>query len=167
MICSSYRALHDKNSKLKQIFWSNGYPKNFAGRCIKTYLDKIFIKSHFFCTVLKQGLVKVFPFFGKRSLEIKNRLLNSTERTLPYCKLNIVFKSPAKIVNQFCFKNVLPRKFCSGIVYNFKRNSSKAIYYGKTKRQFYVRAAKRMGILHLTNKRVKKMLNSQLFQITY
>ena len=53
------------------------------------------------------------------------------------------------------------------MVYSFTCNSWKAIYYGKTKRSFYVRAAEHMEILHLTKKRLRKesgMLRNQLFQ---
>ena len=41
MISSSDRTLHFEILKLKQIFRSNGYPKNFVDRCIKMYLDKV------------------------------------------------------------------------------------------------------------------------------
>ena len=51
MICSSYRTLHFEILKLKQIFRSNGYPKNFIDRCIKMYLDKVFIKDPNICIV--------------------------------------------------------------------------------------------------------------------
>ena len=44
MICYSYRNLHDKILKLKQIIRSNVYPKKFVDWCIKTYLDKILTK---------------------------------------------------------------------------------------------------------------------------
>ena len=37
-----------------------------------------------------------------------------------------------------------------------------AIYYSKTKRHFYVRAADRMGISHLTNKRLKSFNQSAI-----
>ena len=40
IICSSSRTLHFEILKLKQIFRSNGYPKNFVDRCIKMYLDR-------------------------------------------------------------------------------------------------------------------------------
>ena len=59
-------------------------------------------------------------------------------------------------------KDVLPKKLCSGIVYSFKCDSCNAIYYGKTKRHFYVRAAEHMGILHLTNKRLKNVKQSAI-----
>ena len=68
----------------------------------------------------------------------------------------------SKIVNHFHFKNVLPKKLCSGIVYSFKCNSCKIIYYGKTKRHFYIRAAEHMGISHLTNKRLKNVKQSAI-----
>ena len=35
------------------------------------YLDKVFIKDPHVCIVLKKELVCVFPFLGKKSLEIK------------------------------------------------------------------------------------------------
>ena len=77
---------------------------------MKTYLGKTFSEHQFDYIVPKKELVYVFPFLGKKLLEIKKRLLNSIERTLPCCKLNITFKSPTKIANQFRFKDVLPKK---------------------------------------------------------
>ena len=126
------------------------------------YLDKVFIKHQNISIVPKNELVCVFPFLGKKSLEIKKRMQNAIERTLPYCKLKVIFKSPSKIVNHFHFKCVLPEKLCSGIVYSFKCNSCNAIYYGKTKCHFYVRVAEHMGILHLTNKRLKNVKQSAI-----
>ena len=81
MICSSYRTLHFEILKLKQIFRSNGYLKNFVDRCIKVYLDQVFIKHPNICTVSKKELVCAFPFLGRKSLEIKKRLQNSIEIT--------------------------------------------------------------------------------------
>ena len=83
------------------------------------YLDKLFIEHPNICIMPEKELVCVFPFLGKKSLEIKKRLPNAIERTLPYCKLKVIFKSPSKIVNHFHFKDVLPRKLSHGIVYSF------------------------------------------------
>ena len=58
------------------------------------YLDKVYINIHpNICIVSKKKLVCVFPFLGKESLEIKKRLQAAIERTLPYCKLKVTFKS--------------------------------------------------------------------------
>ena len=87
---------------------------------------------------------------------------NAIEKTLSYCKLKVIFKSPSKIVDHFHLKYVIPKKLCSRIAYSFKCNSCNAIYYGKSKRHFYVRAAEHMGILHLTNKRHKNVKQSAI-----
>ena len=118
------------------------------------YLDQVFIKHSNNYVVPK---LCIFPLLGKKSLEIKKRLQNAIERALPYFKLKVIFKSPSKIVNQFHFKDVLLKKLCSGIIYSFKCNRGNAAYYGKTKHHFYIRAAELMGILHLTNKRLKNV----------
>ena len=121
------------------------------------YLDKVFIKHANICILPKKELICVFPFLGRKSLEIKKRLQNAIERTLPYCKLKVIFKSPSEIVSHFHLKDVLPKKLCSSIVYSFKRNNCNAIYYGKAKCHFYVRAVEHMGISHLTNKHLKNV----------
>ena len=120
-------------------------------------LDKVFIKHPNICIISKKDLVRVFPFLGKKSLEIKKRLQNAIERTLPYCKSKIIFKSPCKSANHLHIKDELPKKLCSSSVYNSKCNNCNAIYYGKTKPHFYVRAADHMGISHLTNKHFKNI----------
>ena len=84
------------------------------------------------------------------------------DRTFPYCKLKVIFRSPSKIVNHFHFKDVLPKELCSGIVYSFKCNSCNAIYYGKRRRYFYVRAAEHMEISHLTNNLLKNVKQSAI-----
>ena len=43
------------------------------------YLDKVFIKHPNICVVSKKELVSVFPFLGRKSLEIKKRLQNTIE----------------------------------------------------------------------------------------
>ena len=121
----------------------------------------------------KKELVCVFPFRRRKSLEIKKGLQNAIERTLPYCKLKVIFTSPSKIANHFRFKDVLPKKLwllkklCSGIVSSLKCTSYNTIYYGKTKRHFhfYVRGTQHIGISHLKTN-VLKMLSNQLIQIT-
>ena len=67
MIFSSYRTLHFEILKLKQIFRSNGYPKNCADPCRKIYLDKLYIKHPIICVVLNKQLARVSPFLRKKS----------------------------------------------------------------------------------------------------
>ena len=79
-----------------------------------------------------------------------------------YYKLKVIFKSPSKIFNHFHFKDVLLKKLFSGIVFSFKCDSCSSIYYCKTRHHYYVRAAGHVGILHLTNKRLKNVKESAI-----
>ena len=108
------------------------------------YLDKVFIKHPKICIVPKKELVFVLSFLCRKSLKIKKQIQNAIERTLRHCKLKVISKSRSKIVNHFHFKDLIPKKLCSGIVYSFKCNSCNAIYYSKVKHHFWVRAAKHM-----------------------
>ena len=113
-----------------------------------------------------QNVVKLYNHFIKTTDKKKQQQENYDKSIyifiLPYYKLKVIFRSPSKIVNHFHFMDVLPKKLCSGIVYSFKYNSCNAIYYGKTKCHFYVRAAEHMGISHLTNKRIKNIKQSAI-----
>ena len=102
----------------------------------------------------------VFQFLGKKLLEIKKCLLNLLEITLPFCKLKLFLKLPAKGPSQFLFNDLRPKKLWTDIVYIFKSNSCNAIYYRKRECYFYVRAAKHVGLSHFTNKRVNDVKQS-------
>ena len=59
-----------ENQKLKQTFQSNRYPKDLVNRCIKMYLDKVFIKHlDLYCT--KKGLRLCFRI--SRQIVIRNQ----------------------------------------------------------------------------------------------
>ena len=93
----------------------------------------------------------VFQFLGKKSLEIKKCLLNLFEITLPFCKLKLFLKLPAKAPIQFPFNDLRPKNLWTDIVYIFKSNSCNAIYYRKRKCYFYVREDKHVGLSRFTN----------------
>ena len=61
----------------------------------------------------------VFSRFSANLIQIKKRP-TSIKRTLPFCKLKIVYKSSTKIANQFRLKDLLSKELCPDIVYGFK-----------------------------------------------
>ena len=42
-ICSSYQIFHAELEKFKKLLLQNGYPKFFMHRCVKRFLDKLFL----------------------------------------------------------------------------------------------------------------------------
>ena len=68
-----------KIDKLKTIFENNGYPKSFVDFCIKKYLDKVFIKKKVVLKASKKELICVLPFLGKKSMQLRTRLVNTMQ----------------------------------------------------------------------------------------
>ena len=159
-LCSNFERFHQEIDKLKTIFENNGYPKSFVDFCIKKYLDKIFIKKEVVLEASKKELIYVLPFLGKRSMQLRTRLVNSIESHLRFCKLKVIFQSPCKLNLLFRYKDSLQKKIRSDITYRYMCSNCKVTSYGKTYRHFFTRAAKQMGISNLTGKRLKYVKQS-------
>ena len=135
-LCSNFECFHQEIDKLKTIFENNGYPKSFVDFCIKKYLDKVFIKKEVVLKASKKELICVLPFLGKRSMQLRTRLVNSIESNLKFCKLKVIFQSPCKLNSLFRYKDSLQKKIRSDIVYRYTCSNCKVTYYGKTYRTY-------------------------------
>ena len=102
----------------------------------------------------------MLPFTGKKSLQLRSKLVKSVQNNLSSCHLKVVFQSPYKLHILFCFKDTLNKKIRSELVYRYSRSSCNAICYGKTYRHFFTRAAEHIGILSLIDKSVKSVKES-------
>ena len=118
-LCSNFEYFHQEIIFLKDIFKRNGYPSNFIDKCVKTFLDKIFIEKKVFSVAQKKELVCVLPFIGKKSLQLRSRLANSIQQNLKFCSLNVVFQSPCKLNTLFKFKDSLDKNIRSDLIYRY------------------------------------------------
>ena len=159
-LCSNFERFHQEIDKLKTIFENNGYPKSFVDFCIKKYLDKVFIKKKVVLKTSKKELTCVLPFLGKKSMQLRTRLVNSIESNLKFCNLKVIFQSPSKPNSLFRYKDSLLKKIRSDIVYRYMCSNCKVTYYGKTYHHFFTRAAEHMVISSLTGKRLKYVKQS-------
>ena len=159
-LCSNFELFHQEILNFKDIFKRNGYPYNFIDVCIKRFLNKIFIDKKVYALAPKKELVCVLPFIGKKSLQLRSKLVKSVQNNLSFCHLKVVFQSPRKFCTLFRFKDTLNKKIRSDLVYRYSCSSFNATYYGKTYRHFFTRAAEHMGISNLTGKRVKNVKES-------
>ena len=159
-LCSSFELLHQEILKLKDIFKRNGYTISFIDKRVKRLIDKVFIEKKTFLTTSKKQLVCVLPFIGKKSLQLRSRLVKSIQGNLQFCSLKVVFQSPCKLRSLFHFKDTLDKKIRSDLVYRYTCSNCNVTYYGTTYRHFFTRAAEHMGISNLTEKRVKNVKQS-------
>ena len=159
-LCSNFQLFNQEILNLKDIFKRNGYPCNFIDVCIKRFLNYVFIDKKIYALAPKKELVCVLPFIGKKSLQLRSKLVKSVQNNLSFCHLKVVFQSPYKLHRLFRFKDTLNKKIRSHLVYRYSCNSLNATYYGKTYRHFFARAAEHMGTSNLTGKRVKDVKES-------
>ena len=100
-ICADYVTLHTER---------NSFPLFFIVKCIKRFLDKLFIKRNISGTVSKKKEVFIcLEFLGKMSLQNKKQLIEIVQAYQKNIKLNVVFRSPNRIRNAFRFKDQIPQ----------------------------------------------------------
>ena len=151
-ITSSYEKFHNEINALKQIFKLNGYPIQFIDRCIKQFLQKLYVTKAIQDTVNKKQLLIVLLFLGAQSFLIRKRLQSCIRYQLLYCSLRIAFQSKTRLSSLICFKDIMPKEISSHLVYKFTCSCCNVSYYGESERQFFVRASEHLGITSLTGK---------------
>ena len=92
---------------------------------------------------------------GSTSFQIQKKLQKLFSDKLTPCNLKVVFTSPVSVKSFSTFKDKLPKMLLSELVCNYECVGCNTTYFGKTKRQFTVRICERLGISHLTGKKVK------------
>ena len=97
----------------------------------------------------------LLSYFGPLSLQTRTKLKKSLKGILNSCKLQIVFKSQNKLPNTFRFKDHIPKKLTSGVVYRFQCELCNKSYYGECVIHLNVRIGDHIGISPLTKKKVK------------
>ena len=161
-ICSDGNKFHKEIIFLKDIFLKNGYPTSFIDKCLKKFLDQLFIKKPQVLTVEKKTLTLVLPFLGNLSLQTKTKLQNVLKRVLGCCKIQIVFKSQRNLSNVFRFKDRLPYELISRVVYKLQCGRYNSSYIGETDRHLKVRSGEHIGISPLTFNKVKPSAESSV-----
>ena len=63
---SSFELFQQEMLNLSDIFKRSGYPCNFIGICIKSFLNNIFINKKVYALAPKEELVCLLPFTGKK-----------------------------------------------------------------------------------------------------
>ena len=116
-ICSDMQSFHLEVGQLRQIFKCNNYAVGLIDQCVKTFLNKIYVPKRILITVPKKDVLIVLPFLGQFSLNLRSRLYNCFNKTLPQCNIKVIFQSKNRLSNIFRFKDSIPKELRSHIVY--------------------------------------------------
>ena len=154
-LVSSYENFHLEVVKLKDIINKNGYPVKVIDKCINIFLNKQYEIKPPVLTAEKKNLTLFLPYLGKTSLELRTNLIKLVNKTIPCCKLRIVFKSSNRLSSYFSFKDKLPSSLTSGVIYHYQCSRCNSAYVGKTVRHYETRLGEHLSLSPLTGKPVK------------
>ena len=119
---------HREVSYLKDILRKNAFPIRLADNCIKIFLKTKFLHTSASLTVEKKELLITQPYLGNLSLATRTRLQNSIDKNLRFCKIKVIFKSATRLNNFFGFKDKVPFKLRSNVIYKFSCGRYNATY---------------------------------------
>ena len=128
----------------------NGLP--LLDRCIFRFFNKLHETKPTVTTVPKKEVRIILPFLGTTSLSVKNSLKKLYKEILPFCKLQVIFKTGNRMSSHFKFKDSLPESLRSGVVYHFKCAKCNLSYVGSTWRFWERRLQEHLHISALTGK---------------
>ena len=74
------------------IFKCNNYRVDIIDQCVKKFLDKLYFPKQIVPTVPKGELLVVLPYLGTFSLNLRKRLYKSVSKSLPQCKIKVIFQ---------------------------------------------------------------------------
>ena len=104
--------------------------------------------------VPQKDVLIVLPFLSQFSLNLRSRLYNCFNKTLPQCNIKVIFQSKNRLSNIFRFKDSIPKELRSNIVYKFLCSNCNITYYDETERHLNVRSVEHLSLSALTGKRV-------------
>ena len=154
-VVSNFSGFHSEVCHLKEILKKNAFLIKSIDSCIKNFLNIRLTKKPVTLTVEKNYLVKILPFLGKLSLDLRTRLKNNISKNLPFCKIRAIFKSSTRISIFFQFKDKMLYCLCSNFVYKFSCGGCKAAYYGETYRHLSFRVGEHSDVSPLIGKKSK------------
>ena len=103
-ICSNMVKFHEEMCFLRNLFKRNGYEEKLFDRCLKSFLDKIYIKKDIEHTVSKKDICIFLPYLGNISLIARTSLQKHLRELLPFVKLKVCFKIPFRMSSNLILK---------------------------------------------------------------
>ena len=148
-----------KIKQLKEIFERLNMAISFFGRCLWTFLSKIYSKKVPEYLVSEKDIYIFLSCLGKLSLSAKSTLQKPILDILPCVNLKIVFRSENRLSSKFNFKDKIWKAMRSLLCYKFQCTSCNATYYSKPKCYFKFRGFEHIGVSACTGKNIRSTKN--------
>lgn len=142
-ICSNATLFKEDCKVIKTNLMKNQFPEKLLDSIITNFVSKQTSQtavSDDIHTVPKKELLLVLPYLGHEGSRKLNRNLTSLiSKVYPQVDLRFCFRTTVRIANLFRFKDTIPKRFKSFVVYGVHCTDCDAFYVGKTKRHLITR----------------------------
>ena len=92
----------------------------------------------------------VLPFLRTTSWKVKNDLMRTFKKNVPFSNLKVVFKTGKRLSSFFPFKDKFPKSLTSGVIYQYTCAKCNLSYVGCTKRFWETRLQEHTHVSGLT-----------------
>ena len=134
------------------MLYSNGFSKCFTDTYIGNQLRKLLLPYSPQASVRKAIVYFPINYLGKRSFNLRNKITKLMNEFYPQVNVRVIFKPKLTMHNLFKFKDRIPEKLQSSVVYKYTCSCCNATYIGKSKRQYQVRIFEHFGKSIRTNR---------------
>ena len=164
-ICSDFNSLHIEFEFLRSFFQKNGYPVSLVNKCIRRFLDSLYLKKERSSTIeTGEDFYISIPFFGHQSEKLKTELLSLLSKFYSNINFKIVLVNNFRIGSFFRYKDRIPKSMQASLIYEFScvRDRTSVSYIGSTKRHLYERVAQHANRSARTGKTFSTPCNSSI-----
>ena len=88
-ICSDMPKSHQEICKIKDIFIQNSYSESFIDKCVKTFLNKVFIPKRIIQTAEQEKVTILLSYMSMILTELKVKLHKTFKQLLPESDIQI------------------------------------------------------------------------------
>ena len=141
-ICSTYELFDHDVKVIKNNLIKNQYPEAIIDPIVKKFIASKMENRDIqptVATVEKKEVLVILPYHGKLSSKLFMQLKKLLSLTYPQVSLQLIFRTTYRVHNMFQYKDPIPLRFISNVVYGIHCTYCDSLYVGKTKRQLEVR----------------------------
>ena len=163
-VSSSYRLFDMELSflKKKKFLKNNGFPKALVESTIASFLNKRFVPVPAQPDVSKLQKHLLLPYFGKRSMKLKNEIDALLRKFYPYIDPKLILRNSFTVSSLFKFKDCVPKACRSAVVYKFSCPLCKGSYIGSTYVRLYSRVCQHQRKTHRTGELLSSPVASSI-----
>ena len=156
-IASSFNIFHENLKTLKSKFIKNGFSASLFDAATNRFLSKQYNNSNsdIISTVPKKSVIIVLPYLGHLSIVVRRKITSLINKYHPSADFKVIFQSGYNIRRMFSYKDKMPKKCSSGVVYytQCEKCGPSVAYIGKTKNTLQERFFSSNGHLHPNTKK--------------